>query len=55
MGLEVLSAGLQSTVQDQGRFGYAHLGVSASGAADNFALRIGNMLVGTRNNMLVLK
>ena len=46
MGLEVLRAGLQSTVQDQGRFGYAHLGVSASGAADNFALRIGNILVG---------
>jgi len=46
MGLEVLRAGLQSTVQDQGRFGYAHLGVSASGAADNFSLRIGNILVG---------
>ena len=46
MGLEVLRAGLQSTVQDQGRFGYAHLGVSASGAADNFALRVGNILVG---------
>ena len=46
MGLEVLRAGLQSTVQDQGRFGYAHLGVSASGAADNFSLRVGNILVG---------
>ena len=46
MGLEVLRAGLQSTVQDHGRFGYAHLGVSASGAADNFSLRIGNVLVG---------
>ena len=46
MGLEVLRAGLQSTVQDQGRFGYAHLGVSASGAADNFSLTIGNILVG---------
>ena len=46
MGLEVLREGLQSTVQDQGRFGYAHLGVSASGAADNFSLRIGNILVG---------
>ena len=46
MGLEVLRAGLQSTVQDQGRFGYAHLGVSASGAGDNFSLRIGNILVG---------
>ena len=46
MGLEVLRAGLQSTVQDQGRFGYAHLGISASGAADNFSLIIGNILVG---------
>ena len=46
MGLEVLRAGLQSTVQDQGRFGYAHLGVSSSGAADNFSLIIGNILVG---------
>lgn len=46
MGLEVLRAGLQSTVQDQGRFGYAHLGVSASGAADNFSLTIGNILLG---------
>mgnify|MGYP003325104124 CR=1 FL=1 len=43
MGLEVLRAGLQSTVQDQGRFGYAHFGVSASGAADNFSLRIGTV------------
>ena len=46
MGLEVLRAGLQSTVQDQGRFGYAHFGVSSSGAADNFSLIIGNILVG---------
>ena len=46
MGLEVLRAGLQSTVQDQGRFGYAHLGISSSGAADNFSLTIGNILVG---------
>ena len=46
MGLEVLREGLQSTVQDQGRVGYAHLGVSASGAADNFSLIIGNILVG---------
>ena len=46
MGLEVIRAGLQSSVQDQGRFGYVHFGVSASGAADNFALRIGNILVG---------
>jgi antagonist of KipI len=44
--IRVISRGFQSTVQDLGRFGYAHLGVSASGAADALALRAGNLLVG---------
>jgi len=33
-------------VQDLGRPGYAHLGISASGAADALSLRAGNLLVG---------
>jgi antagonist of KipI len=45
-GLRVISAGFLTTVQDSGRFGYAHLGVSAAGAADAFSLRLGNLLVG---------
>ncbi len=44
--IRVASAGFQSTVQDLGRPGHAHLGVSASGAADPLSLRIGNWLVG---------
>lgn len=35
-----------TTVQDLGRPGYAHLGISASGAADVLSLRAGNLLVG---------
>lgn len=42
----VEAPGLLTTVQDLGRPGYAHLGVSASGAADMLALRAGNRLVG---------
>jgi antagonist of KipI len=42
----VLSPGFQTTVQDLGRFGWAHFGISASGAADPVALRAGNLLVG---------
>jgi antagonist of KipI len=49
-GIRVLAAGLQTTVQDLGRFGYAHHGVSASGAADALALRAGNLLVGNAEN-----
>ena len=44
--INVVTPGFQSTVQDLGRPGYAHLGVSASGAADPVSLRIGNWLVG---------
>ncbi len=43
--LVVESAGLQTTVQDFGRQGYGVLGVSASGAADVVALRLGNLLL----------
>ena len=49
-GLRVVSPGLLTTVQDLGRFGWAHFGVSASGAADPFALRAGNLLVGNAEN-----
>lgn len=44
--LGVLEPGFQSTVQDLGRPGFAHLGISASGAADALALRLGNLAVG---------
>jgi biotin-dependent carboxylase-like uncharacterized protein len=48
--IRVLSPGFQTTVQDLGRFGYADLGISASGAADALALRAGNLLVGNAEN-----
>ena len=44
--VRVVAAGLQSTVQDLGRPGWAQIGVSASGAADPVSLRVGNWLVG---------
>ena len=44
--LEVLEAGLQTTVQDLGRPGFEHLGVPRSGAADPVALAVANSLVG---------
>jgi biotin-dependent carboxylase-like uncharacterized protein len=42
----VEAPGLLSTVQDLGRVGVAALGVPRAGAADPFALRAGNRLVG---------
>ena len=53
--IRVVRPGFQTTVQDLGRFGYAHQGVSASGAADALALRAGNLLVGNAENAPALE
>ena len=42
----VRSSGVQTTVQDLGRFGYQSLGVPPSGAMDRDALETANLLVG---------
>lgn len=48
--IKVISSGFQTTIQDLGRYGYAHLGVSPSGAADSVSLRLANLLVGNRQD-----
>ena len=51
----MISPGLLTTVQDLGRPGYAHLGISASGAADALSLRAGNLLVGNAEGAAALE
>jgi antagonist of KipI len=46
MTIRVLKPGLSTTVQDRGRYGYSHLGISPCGAADTLSLRVANLLVG---------
>lgn len=53
--LRIKSPGFMTTVQDAGRVGYAHYGVSASGPADSVSLRIGNLLVGNPENAAALE
>jgi len=48
--LEILAAGPLTTVQDRGRFGFGRYGVPPGGAVDPFSLRVGNLLVGNREN-----
>lgn len=45
-GIEVVEPGMLTTVQDLGRTGHRAAGVGLSGAADPFALRLANLLVG---------
>lgn len=46
MSLQVLAAGLLTTVQDLGRPGYRRFGVGTAGALDAFSLEVGNRLAG---------
>ncbi|MBR0397027.1 MAG: biotin-dependent carboxyltransferase [Eubacterium sp.] len=44
---EILNQGMMTSIQDpKGRLGYQDLGFPPSGAMDNLALRVGNLLVG---------
>ncbi len=44
-GFEVLSSGIQATIQDLGRVGLAEIGVSSAGALDEFAFHHANRLL----------
>jgi len=48
--LRVLTAGMFSTVQDLGRFGYQDIGIPVAGALDPIGLRMANALVGNPPN-----
>ncbi len=54
-GLVVEDAGLLTTVQDTGRWGYQHYGVSVSGAMDLTAHRRANRLVGNSPDVATLE
>ena len=45
-GLEVITPGLMTSVQDRGRFGFQALGISVSGALDPDGLDLANALAG---------
>lgn len=53
--ITLLATGLQASVQDLGRHGYAHLGVPVAGAADVFSLRTANLLVGNPEGAAALE
>lgn len=46
--IRVIAPGIQATVQDHGRAGFARYGVSTSGAADPDALTLGNAVLANR-------
>jgi len=55
VSIVVIDPGALTTVQDRGRFGYAHLGVPRAGALDAPAAALANRLVGNGPDAAVLE
>lgn len=53
--LHITQPGLLTTIQDRGRHGYQRYGVPVSGAMDEFALRMANILAGNDQNAAALE
>src|SRR3954462_9649992 len=53
--LRVIRAGLHTTVQDAGRWGFQSQGVPVAGAMDLFAHRVANAVVGNEPGAATLK
>ncbi len=53
--IHVRQPGFLTTVQDLGRYHYAHLGIAPAGAADSLSLRLGNLLAGNEENAAALE
>lgn len=55
MAIHIQDPGMATTVQDLGRYGYAHLGISPAGAADALSFRLANRLAGNDDNAPALE
>jgi antagonist of KipI len=55
MSVVVIKQGLLDTIQDDGRFGFQHLGINAGGSMDLMASNLANILVGNERNAPVIE
>ncbi|KZM55508.1 biotin-dependent carboxyltransferase family protein [Aeribacillus pallidus] len=53
--IKVITPGLQTTIQDNGRIGYYEVGMPPSGAMDKYSYIVGNLLVGNNENAAALE
>jgi antagonist of KipI len=55
MSVAVIRQGVLDTIQDEGRFGFQHLGINANGSMDLSAACIANMLVRNKTSEAVIE
>lgn len=54
-GFKVINAGVLTQVQDCGRFGYSHIGISNSGVSDEYAYNVSNYLLNNKQGTNTLE
>jgi antagonist of KipI len=55
MSIQIIKAGIFDSVQDNGRFGYQHLGINPGGVMDNFSAQLANAVLGKEFNEPLLE
>ena len=55
MGIKIIKAGILTTIQDMGRYGYQETGMAVSGVMDTRSTSIANILVGIDENEGVIE
>ena len=53
--IKIIRSGLQTTIQDTGRWGYQQYGMPVSGAMDTYSMQLANKLVGNHFNEACLE
>lgn len=53
--IDVINGGILTTIQDSGRYGYQELGITTSGAMDDYNYKLSNILVGNKLDEAVLE
>jgi biotin-dependent carboxylase-like uncharacterized protein len=53
--IEVISPGISTTIQDEGRFGFAHFGIPTAGAMDVQSLQLANAILNNETNAAAIE
>lgn len=55
MSIRIIKKGLLDTIQDNGRYGYQHLGINPTGVMDFVSMRLANTLAGNEEQEAVIE
>jgi len=55
LSIQIIKQGIACSIQDNGRYGFQHIGINPTGAMDTAASAVANSLVGNQLNDAVIE